>query len=236
MHSLPLSSVPQWVNVQNKWCPQSVDTFCPHCGRLTNLAFQRQQYDQHRNTIAAEAKCPACHEISRFWIVDPGNGSDTSQRGCQYLGIHPTPRITRKPIVTPDKLDEPALARVYQSAFNAYNAALWDACATACRKTLEGLVHTLLAEEDRRGSLFDQLRKLPEKVNLAEPLIVLADSLRKGGNLGAHFDLEKEPDQHVSELMLDLLDYFMEYIYLLKEKAQHLEKKIDALGDQNAEE
>lgn len=236
MHTLSLSSVPKWVSVQNKWCPQSVDTLCPHCGRLTNLPLQRHLYDQNRNTISADAKCPACHEVSRFWVIDPGDAKDSSQRGCEYLGIHPTPRTTRKPIVTPDKLEHPALARVYQSAFNAYNAGLWDACATACRKTLEGLVHTLLPEEDRKGSLFEQLKTLPEKINLAEPLIVLADTLRKGGNLGAHFDLEKEPDQQVDELMLDLLDYFMEYIYLLKEKSQDLGKRIDVLGDQEAEE
>jgi hypothetical protein len=236
MHSLSLSSVAQWTNVSNKWCPQSIDTLCPHCGRMVTLTFQQHQYDSNRNTIAAVAKCPACHEDSRFWVIDPGDGKDTSQRGCEFLGIFPKPRITKKPIVSPEKLDSRALARVYQSSFDAYNAGLWDACATSCRKTLEGLVQTLLPNEDRNGRLFDQLKKLPEKVDLAEPLVVLAGSLRKGGNLGAHFDLEKEPDQHVSELMLDLLDYFMEYIYVLKEKAQALEKKIDALGDQNKNE
>ena len=186
--------------------------------------------------MAACAVCPGCHETSRFWIIDPGGDRDSSQRGCAYLGIYPKPRIIRKPIVDPDLLNSPALARVYQSAFNAYNSGLWDACATSCRKTLEGLVVELLPEEDRKGKLFDQLKLLPQKVDLAEPLVVLADTIRKGGNLGAHFDLEKEPDQHVSELMLDLLNYFMEYIYVLKEKAKDLEKKIDALGDHSRED
>jgi len=147
--------------------------------------------------------------------------------------MYPEPRARRSPVVSPDKLKSPALGRAYQSAFNAYNAGLWDACATSCRKTLEGLVHTLLPEEDRKGKLFDQLKALPQKVDLVKPLVVLADTLRKGGNLGAHFDLEREPDQHVSELMLDLLDYFMEYTYVLEEKAQDLQRKIDALGDPN---
>jgi len=233
MHSLPLSSVPQWNNINNKWCPESVDTICPHCGRTVNLTFQQHQYDERRNTISTTGKCSACHERSRFWVIDPGSAGDSSQRGCSFLGIFPKPRTIKRPIVSPDKLSHPALARVYQSAFNAYNAGLWDACATSCRKTLEGLVQILLPSEDRNGRLFDQLKKLPEKVNLAEPLITLAGSLRKGGNLGAHFDLEKEPDQHVSELMLDLLDYFMEYIYVLKEKAQALEKQIESLGPQD---
>lgn len=235
MFTLPLSAVPQWRPVSNLWCPQSVDTLCPHCGRLVNLTLEKHQHDQQRNTLSASATCPACHEVSRFWIVDPGDGADSARRGCALLCIFPKPRTIRKPVVSPDSLAHPALARVYQSAFNAYNAGLWDSCATSCRKTLEGLVQTLLPEEDRKPRLFDNLKQLPEKVDLAAPLIILADTLRKGGNLGAHFDLEKEPDQHVVELMLDLLDYFMEYIYVLKEKAHDLGRKIDALGNESSD-
>ncbi len=137
--------------------------------------------------------------------------------------------MLRQPIVTLEKLKNDALARVYQSAFNAYNAGLWDSCATSCRKTLEGLTKTLL-QEDYKDRLADSLKQLPTKVDLAEPILALANTLRKGGNLGAHFDLEKEPDRHVAEVMLDLLDYFMEYIYVLKQRAEDLEKKIDDLG------
>ena len=236
MHTLPLSTVPQWKPVSNKWCPQSIDTLCPHCGRLTNLTLGQHQYDQVRNTLSASVRCPACHEVSHFWVVNPGDGRDSGQRGCELLCVFPKPRTTRKPVVAPDKLAHSALARVYQSAFNAYNAGLWDSCATSCRKTLEGLTQTLLPEAEQKGRLFDDLKQLPKKVDLTEPLIVLVNTLRKGGNLGAHFDLEKEPDQHVAELMLDLLDYFMEYIHVLKEKAERLEKKIDALGNENQDE
>lgn len=236
MHTLARSSVPQWKQVQNKWCPQSVDTLCPHCGRSVTLTLVKHQYDQQRNTLAANATCPACHGVSRFWVVDPGDGKDTSQRGCAMLCIFPKPRVVREPIIVPERLNNPALARAYQSAFNAYNASLWDACAVSCRKTLEGLTHTLLPEADRKGRLFDDLKQLPHKANLTDPLVVIANTLRKGGNLGAHFDLERQPDQHVADLMLDLLDYFMEYIHVLKEKAETLEKKIDALGNEEQDE
>lgn len=233
MHSLPLSTVPKWKNVANKWCPVSVDTLCPHCGRMVNLPLARHNHDGVRNTIAADAVCPGCGKRARFWVIDPGDAQDSSKRGCKYLGVFPAPRLERAPIVDADLIAEPALARVYQSACDAYNAGIWDACATSCRKTLEGLVHTLLPEENRKGSLFDQLKMLPQKVDLSKPLTVLANTLRKGGNIGAHFDLEKVPDQHVAELMLDLLDYFMEYIYVLDERSKLLEKQLEALGSKD---
>lgn len=230
MHILSLSTVPEWINWNNKWIPKSCDTICPHCGRLVNLPLEKHAWDEPRETAAATARCPGCGKSSSFWIVEPGDGRDSSKRGCALLCIYPKPRVIRGPIVPPEQLSNTALARAYQSAINAFNAGLWDACATSCRKTLEGLVHSLLPADKAKGSLFDQLRILPDSVNLSEPLILIADSLRKGGNIGAHFDLEKSPDQTVAGLMLDLLDYFMEYLYVLKEQAKTLEKQLDSLG------
>jgi len=95
---------------------------------------------------------------------------------------------------------------------------------------MEGLVKTLLGEEHSKDPLFEQLESLPEKVDLTQPLILLAANLRKGGNIASHFDLEREPDQPVAEAMVDLLDYFLEYVYVLKEKALELGKRLDSLG------
>ena len=229
MYQLSLSTVPTWQNWQNMWIPQSIDTLCPYCGRMVNLPLKDQQHDPQRNTVSASARCPGCGRIAHFWIVEPGDGRDSSKRGCAQICVYPQPRIIREPIVAGDKIN-PSLARAYQSALAAYNAGLWTACASSCRRTLEGLVKTLLGEEHTKEPLFQQLRALPEKVNLAEPLILLADNLRKGGNIASHFELDKEPDQAVAEGMIDMLDYFMEYVYVLKEKAIELEKRLDSLG------
>ena len=229
MYQLSLSTVPAWQNWQNMWVPQSIDTLCPACGRMVNLPLEKHQHDPQRNTVSASARCPGCSKVAHFWIVAPGDGRDSSKRGCAQICIYPQPRIIREPIVAGDKINA-SLARAYQSALAAYNAGLWTACASSCRRTLEGLVKTLLGNEHSQEPLFQQLRSLPDKVNLAEPLVLLAENLRRGGNIASHFDLEKEPDQPVAEGMIDLLDYFMEYVYVLKEKAQELEKRLDSLG------
>ena len=62
------------------------------------------------------------------------------------------------------------------------------------------------------------------------PLIHLADTLRKGGNLGAHFDLEKTPDREIATLMLDLLDFIMGYLYQLQNKSSELETRLKNLN------
>lgn len=229
MHKLPLSSVPQWCNVYGKWAPTSVDTLCPHCSRMVNLPLDGWNDDGARKTLSATGRCPACSKTSDFWIIMPGDARDSSQRGCEALCIYPAPRMKREPIVGLDKLN-PALARAYISCLEAYNAGLWTPCAASCRRALEGLVLGLLGDEAGKAPLYQQLKQLPSKVNLADPVLLLIDNLRKGGNIAAHFDLEREPDQHVAEAMIDLLDYFFEYVYVWRERASSLETRIEALG------
>ena len=76
------------------------------------------------------------------------------------------------------------------------------------------------------------LKSAKEK-QVAAPIMSLADALREGGNLGAHFDLEREPTKEVAEEMLDLLDDFIEYLFLLPHKIEELKNRIDAasVGD-----
>lgn len=180
--------------------------------------------------MSANAKCPGCSKISWFWIVEPGDAKDSSKRGCVELCIHPNPRPTRKPIVTPEKMHNEVLGRAYQSTLKAYNLGEWVACATLVRRTLEGLVKSLLPKEEDTKSLYQQLQALPKHVDLEKPILTLADNIRKGGNIAAHFDLEKEPDQKTAEMMVDLLDYFLEYVYVLTERAADLEKQLESLG------
>ena len=200
-------------------------------GEWSICRFLLRQTTLLRKTVGATGRCPACAKNSDFWILHPGDGRDSAKRGCELLLIYPRPRVTREPIVPPDKIGNASLARAYQSTLAAYNAGLWVACAASCRRTLKGLVVSLIGEEATKAPFFQQLKSLPEKVDLAEPLVHLAENLRKGGNIAAHFDLDREPDQTVAEAMIDLLDYFIEYVYVLKEKAFELEKKLDALGN-----
>lgn len=233
MHELPLSSVPKWHAIANFWCPVSVDTPCPTCGKLVNFTLIKHHSDQPRSTIAATGQCPACSDPAYFWIIKPGASNDSSQRGCDGLYIFPKPRPRRQPVISQDELNVPALERAYNSAVNAYNSGLWDACAMSCRKTLEGIVKTQFP--DAKPPLFNQLKEVFSRQELLEPLIHLTDTLRKGGNLGAHFDLEKEPNQEVATLMLDLLDFIMDYIFSLKYRSQHLEQRLDSLGNDNGD-
>jgi hypothetical protein len=109
----------------------------------------------------------------------------------------------------------PMVGREYASAINVFNAAEWNATAICSRRVLEAVVQNLLPKELQKGRLFDQLGSLQSNVDLTRPLTSLLDALREGGNLGAHFNLESEPDQATARQMLEFLEYLMRYLYVL---------------------
>ena len=226
MHDLPLSAVPRWKQASgSRWIPISVDTYCPHCGREVNFPLRDFLDDKVRNSFSASATCPGCGEASHFWVVRPS----LKERGCEALCIHPDPRRVREPIVSASDTGNGPLSRAYESSISALNAGLWDPCAASCRRTLEAIVHHLNPEK-ASGPLFDRLEKLFEDRDLSEPLVRISEVLRKGGNVGAHFDLEIETDQAMAEKMVDLIDYFLEYLFVLPNRAQELEARLTKDG------
>ena len=67
-----------------------------------------------------------------------------------------------------------------------------------------------------------------EKNDLAKPLTELAHAIRAGGNLGAHFDEEREPDEQMARQLVELLDYMVNFLYILPKKISEVEQKIAA--------
>lgn len=76
---------------------------------------------------------------------------------------------------------------------------------------------------------------LSSHVELQQPLLTLAHAIRVGGNLGAHFDLEREPDDRLSRFAVDMLDYIIEYLYVLPRRIEQLHTHIEELPSKNSE-
>lgn len=66
---------------------------------------------------------------------------------------------------------------------------------------------------------------------MAEPLGKLAHAIRDGGNLGAHFDMEKEPTEEMAKHMVELLNYLISYLYVLPKEIEKLEQSLQRDAD-----
>jgi hypothetical protein len=232
MHEVSDALVANWSTKDHIRRPSAVDIVCPHCARKVTYTLNWSGIsDLIMNTAS---RCPACNGRSLFVIVDLSEiegGGDKKGR----LYIHPSPKI-RYPIEGISDVDEfsEGLREAYGSAINVYNVGEWTAAAVLCRRLLEGITLALIPEDKRKESLYQQLQSLPEYRDLKSPIMMLADALRKGGNLGAHFDSEKTPNEETVTLMIDLLDYLLEYLFILPKRIESLHKTIDDLGKENA--
>jgi hypothetical protein len=225
MSYVDLKAVAMWGQTNKRWVPTSIDLSCHGCGRVTNFRLDVYVMDNQRNTIACSGNCPACHLKIHVWIINPIDQSDKVNPKCDALIVYPKPHEKRQPIKGME-LMPPRLQRAYQEVLDVYSNNVWSATATCSRRTLEGLLKNLLPKSDQKGTLANQLEKLSKSVELEKPLITLAHALREGGNLGAHFDQDKDPDQETAEAMLDLIEYLLEYVYTLPGMIERLEQRL----------
>ncbi|KJZ20586.1 DUF4145 domain-containing protein [Loktanella sp. S4079] len=135
-------------------------------------------------------------------------------------------QIKTKSLGVPD-----ALWRSMEGTVNAYNSRNYTATMSSGRRTLEGIFKYMVSSKDQNLTLFQLIKKVEEEVDLAAPLKRLSDAIRNGGNLGAHFDMEYEPDDTMARQLVELLDYLIEYLYSLPNKIEALENVIDPRED-----
>jgi hypothetical protein len=225
MRVLDPATVTEWVAFQAFWIPRSLDTVCPHCRRAVNLALEAHCYDPARKTVAANARCAGCGKSVCLWIIEPVPQSSASKKGAQCIAIYPGTQTTRAPIEGSDLIPD-ELRDAYKEVVQVYNAGVWAATLTLCRRTLEGIVlHLNKQSGGGKQSLAQMLRELPQQIDLGKPITSLADSVRLGGNIGAHYT-ETHPSRRLATTMLDLLEYLLEYFFTIPKL---IEKATEAL-------
>ncbi|WP_162879997.1 DUF4145 domain-containing protein [Lutibacter oceani] len=176
------------------------------------------------------SRCTGCGKESKFIYIDY-DLTDKPEFGKIF--IHPDSK-RRTSIIDFSKTNSSlnqGLQKAYESALNVYNVGEWTATSVLCRRLLEGITQDLLPDEKKKYNLNKRLTELPKHLDLQKPILTLADALRKGGNLGAHFDLDKTPDKKITSQMLDLLDYLIEYIYILPNQIDNLHTEIEDLAN-----
>lgn len=220
MKKIPENGIRGWTKVAGKQLPRAVALCCPHCSQLGVFTLVDHLDDPRRAATSATGKCPACQNHVGFWAIN--------ERGEESADVYFHPdnndfhEITR---INPGL--PPLLVRAYESTVDAYNAGNYPAAAVCCRRTLEGIFKYLLPEEKRGLPLAKAIEVSAEHVDFTMPIRKLSDVLRKGGNLGAHFDMETEPDEHVTKAMVELLEYLIAYLHVLPRQIEELEHVLD---------
>lgn len=208
--------------------PTSISTRCGICGE--KVIFTLHQHGAPPNGQKAftfSGICPSCQETSYFSCFCAKEGN----------ALQPA-AITQYPITTvfypqpyfPDNMPDP-IKRSMTSAIDSFNNGNYTAAAVTGRRALEGMFKYLVPASDRGKALYALIEQVKSSPDFSENLTKLSHLVREGGNLGAHFDEDREPDQEMARQVVEMTDYLSAYLYTLPETIKALEQSIKGSND-----
>lgn len=217
-----------------KGLPRGVRTHCPFCNELVVFGLRGWSRSSQSNVTLNRSGCPHCQKSPTFLAVS-SRPEKTGPKTPTDIFMYPGAAGIRSPwpqILGLEQVTDP-LGRAYASAVRAYNTGDWNGCAVHCGRVLEGLAKDLVSPR-RPMSLATMIRELPRHIDLDAPVVHLADSIREGRNIGAHFDQELETDQETAEKILELLEYLIDYLLVLPSRIEELRSALSRDGGLDA--
>lgn len=218
MHLIKTEQVRNWGEVKKLAAPKSVSSYCPHCTATVTFTLVKHQADENRRCITSTSACPCCNQEVHFFCISSDEGNKTF--------MYPEGNPPRAPRQLKETLPTP-LYNAYKSTVDSFSSNNHVATAVCARRTLEGLFLELLKKNSNNLSLSELITKAASEIDLSEPIRNLANVLRKGGNLGAHFNADIEPTEEISLKMLELLENLIDYLYILPRSINDLETQIE---------
>ena len=228
MEEIDKNKVKKWISVGNfgALAPKSLTTHCPYCGVLAIFSLDGLQDDYVRFVVISHAACPGCSEIVKVFsmrkLKNPKNKDHNPDNVYMYP---PSSKYYRMPVFG-DEVPDP-LRRAFLATVDAYNSQSYANTAASGRRTLEGIFKYLNETDKREGNLARMIDLAANNEDFAGPLRKLSHAVREGGNLGAHFDLESEPDEEVARQIVELTEYLISYLYVLPTRIKRLESALD---------
>jgi hypothetical protein len=204
--------------------PKSIKTFCPQCGKSGEFMLKANFYQVKKTGVFAEANCSECKKQSEFiimlidatenkeaevYIYDPSASSDSMNR------------IERNKNIPKD------LVRSYRSALNVSQVQDNAATAVMSKRVLESILKNFIGEKIKGLSISEQFDQLPKYVDLTQPLQALSHLVHPDSPFNKVLELEKDIDDEMAELIMELLEGLIEYLFVLPEKIESVHDRID---------
>jgi hypothetical protein len=210
--------------VNNKLHVRAINAFCPFCGQRGSFLVGDLFREKRAEIRPTSGKCPTCDEVAFFTFYfdnDPSNQDPSS------VTIFPSNDAASDVIEIPDALSE-GLKRAIRDAEQCYSAGLYSPALTSAGRALEGILKHLSGKTKRSRNLNDLLKHFAESQEVSAPILALSHAIRKGRNIGAHFDDFVSADRETAAIMLELLRHCISYFFFFTDSARELEEILEA--------
>lgn len=231
MERLALSNIRHSQKVSGLNLPQSIYLRCNHCDEQVSATRVRHTFYTGGDAYATiVVNCTSCNKPIKIWI--PKFDSKKNPAELYMYGV----TKTEKSIMADIDILPKGLQDAYLETVDVFKANKWAATSVMCRRTLEAVVYYLNgADKENKQSLFKNLEELPDKVDLTKKIIDLGNGIRKAGNFGAHFDEDIVPDEELADMLLEYIEYFIEFSFVLPHRVDDLNERIAKLKEGNSE-
>jgi hypothetical protein len=146
MHQVDLNKTGEWKRLGNytgMYVPMMIDIGCPHC-RRTPVNLPLVNWEVRGDTLYTPARCPACGEISKFWMMGWDGSSPDEVRAQAHLYMYPNPYLGLQ-VDEEIPLISPAFFDIYEQAARAESLGLDKLCGVGYRKAIEFLIKDWIA-------------------------------------------------------------------------------------------
>ncbi|MEO1952403.1 DUF4145 domain-containing protein [Thioclava sp.] len=220
---LSLSQVRNFDIVGGTKRPRAIATRCGSCGDKVVVSVNLHGPNAtNLRLISLVGACPSCKEanfFSAFYDSSPTDGVPNAL--IQYAT---ETKYFEEPVFPEDM--PAALQRAIKAAIASFNEKNYTATAVLGRRALEGMFKYLVPEEDKSKPLHALIEQVKTSPDFAAHLSKLSHVVREGGNLGAHFDEAREPNEEIARQLVELMSYLAAYLYTLPAKIENLEQSI----------
>jgi hypothetical protein len=224
MRRINPGSVISYIRYGNIKIPKSIQCECPGCRKLNEFMLNAN-YQNRKNNLVTECSCPACKNAAVFIIMTKDIAEDQDEHADTYIydlqaSKHPINQIENLPNIPKD------LIRAYRSAINVHQSRENSATAVMSKRVIESILKHFLGEKSKGQPLSEQLKILPNQVELAKPINSLSNLLAPDSSLSRMLELDTEMDYETTSLLMDLLENLIEYLFVLPGKMEVTHDKI----------
>lgn len=229
MYQLESGQITSWRRHSNSqyanYFPGAISAMCPFCSATASFSFSHWHKALHGYALA-NVHCPVCNDKVRFMLMDHDPTKEQLVEEAT-LWSHPTPDL-REPIADIEALGDidPRLQGAYESTITILNSGELNATAILARRSLDGMLDSILSEDYRSESLEVKLRQVIETRDFLEPLNWLAETLNESSKVGKGYELTDSPDKELANDMIDLMNLLTEYLFLMPHRAEKFHTRI----------